>query len=724
MRDECALASAAPGVIAGEMSDLELTLSDRLRQAQTARQAGKLAEAAQLYRAILDRDGDNPVALHLLGVIEFQQGNASNAARLIDKALALRPDYVEAWMDRGNTLCASDQPQQALPYYDQALLIAPDHAGALYNRGYALQLLHRPEEALANYDQALAANPNQAEILNNRGNVLGTLKRWHAALTSFDRALSIRPHFAAALSNRGNPLAELGRFPEALESYEQALTIDPNYADALYGRGNVLREMNCWQAAIESYTRALAIKPDHIAAKFALCIAELPILYSDEPEIALRRAAFEQRLRALCDEFDGDGTSAKWADGVADTPFYLAYQGYNDRDLQAQFGALVSRIMRARYGPAQLPSPPQPSEPVRVGFVGGHFRRHSASTLQLRGWITQLDRRQFRICGYHTGFEEDDETKFYAASCDRFVRGPMLLDDWRETILADAPHVVIYPETMMDATAVALAAQRLARVQCSGWGHPGTSGLPTIDYFLGGDLMEPIDGQDHYSERLVRLPNLGGYVEPIDLPAASVGRDELGLRPGATVYWCGQSVFKYLPQFDRVFTGIASVVDNCQFVFFEHQKAAQVTELFRMRLERAFALFGMRAADYCVFLPRMPFAKFSAIFDQCDVVLDSIGFTGCNTTIASLSHRLPIVTVAGPLMRGRQTQGILKMMGVTETVAETVDEYVAIAIRLAQDLRWRMAIRARMAEHSHEIYRDRSCIVALEEFLNRVAREG
>jgi protein O-GlcNAc transferase len=82
------------------------------------------------------------------------------------------------------------------------------------------------------------------------------------------------------------------------------------------------------------------------------------------------------------------------------------------------------------------------------------------------------------------------------------------------------------------------------------------------------------------------------------------------------------------------------------------------------------------------------------------------------------------VTVSGPLMRGRLSLGILQMMGVTETVTETIDDYVGVAVRLARDVPWRLAVRERMSANKHKVYRDRTCIVALEEFLGRVARDA
>src|SRR5262249_1315070 len=353
-----------------------------------------------------------------------------------------------------------------------------------------------------------------------------------------------------------------------------------------------------------------------------------------------------------------------------------------------------------------------------------YFLRHSNWKIPIRGWLSQLDRSRFQIFGYHTGSERDAETAEAAALCSRFVHGPLPLDRWRQSILDDAPHVLIYPEVGMDGVAAQLAAQRLAPVQCNSWGHPQTSGYPTLDYFLSSDLMEPPDAQDHYTEQLIRLPNLSIYYEPpVNVPVA-LDRVELGLRPTATVYWCSQTLFKYLPQFDQVFPRIARQVGDCQFTFIQITRNPHVTELFRKRLDRAFAAFGLNASDHCVLLPPLAHERFVAAIGQCDLVLDSIGWSGCNSTLESLAHDLPIVTMTGDFMRGRHTTAILEMMGIGETTAQTIDDYVSIAIGLAQNPQARMALKTKISQNKHRLYRDRDCILALETFLDRVARRG
>src|SRR5262245_8368989 len=641
-----------------------------------------------------------------------------------DRAIAIKPGDPGGLVGRGMTLQNVGRHEDALICYDEALRIKPAHLDAFLNLGITLRSLQRYAESLVCLDKAIAIKPDCADAFRIRAATLQQWRRFDEAMTCLDRAIAIAPNDTEAVIGRGVVLKEQGKRDEAVAWFEQVLTTKPEFADAYYHLGLGYYEQGRLDQAIAQFERALAIRPNSAEFKLALCMGQLAVLYMDEAEIEQRRAAYQERLMGLCDEVDRNGTYCDLAQAFGSIqPFLLAYQGYNDRALQGVYGSLACRIMAESHPPVALAEPPGVVERVRVGIVSGFFCSHSNWKIPIKGWLSQLDRREFELSGYYTGSKEDGETRRAVALCDRFVQGPMSIERWRQTISADAPHVLIFPEVGMDRATAQLAAQRLAPVQCNSWGHPDTSGLPTLDYYLSSDLMEPADGEEHYTERLVRLPNLSIYYEPSDLAPISLARSDLALRATATVYWCGQSLYKYLPQFDEVFPRIARDVGDCQFVFIQYQGGTHVTEMFKKRLGRAFAAVGSRAEDYCVFLPRLDQPRFVAAVGLSDIVLDSIGWSGCNSTLESLPFDLPVVTMTGSLMRGRHSTAILEMMGVTETIARTVDEYVSTAVRLASDLPWCTAVRSRIAENKHRIYCDDACISALGEFLNRVARQ-
>jgi protein O-GlcNAc transferase len=194
------------------------------------------------------------------------------------------------------------------------------------------------------------------------------------------------------------------------------------------------------------------------------------------------------------------------------------------------------------------------------------------------------------------------------------------------------------------------------------------------------------------------------------------------MRPDAVVFWSGQSLYKYLPQHDFVFAKIAKAVGNCQFVFLIHPKETPIADLFRRRLKSVFSQWGLKVMDHCLFLERLSTDRFIAAVGNCDVFLDSIGWSGCNSTLESLVHNLPVVTLRGALMRGRHSSAILDRIGIDETVADSIDEYVSIATRLGTNSAERRRVSLQIDRNKHRIYRDRACIARLEDFIDNAAR--
>jgi protein O-GlcNAc transferase len=718
--------------------------------------AGRLRDAERMYRLACDAAPNDARAFHLAGIVSHQLGR-DDAAALIGRAVTLNPGLAEAHNDRGAILAAGGSFAEALPCFERAVEINPRYAEARSNLGRALRAVGRAGEAPMQFEQVVKAAPNSplahfdlASALEGAGQfdpaerhyrsaialrgdlvdahiqlaaLLQKTGRLADALASAERAVAIAPNDAGARNNLGNVLRAMDRRDDAMAQYRSALRIDPNSFAAHYNLGVALRGEALIAEAREHFSRALAVKPDFLEAELACCMAELPALYEYPAEIDERRAAYADRLKKFSQKLETGKGPAALVDAIGShQPFYLPYQGHNDRELQSLYGSAVCSVLAARFATPALPPPPAAHEPIRLGIVSGFFRQHSNWKIPVKGWLNMLNRDRFRIFGYHTGVERDGETAIAAALCDGFREGPLSLEAWRNTIGADAPHMLLFPEIGMDKVSAQLAGMRLARVQCTSWGHPVTSGFPTIDYFISSDLMEPADAGMHYSEKLVRLPNLSIYYEPVDVPEVQIDRAELGLRDGAVVYWCAQSLPKYLPQYDAVFARIASEVPGCQFVFIEFAGGKGVTELFKTRLDRAFGSFGLAARNHCVYLPRLAPERFAAAIGSCDIVLDSIGWSGCNSILESLAHDLPVVTLAGDLMRGRHAAAILTRMGVRETTARNVDEYVSIAAALGRDELGRQEASSRISSNKHRVCRDLECIAGLESFIEKAVR--
>jgi protein O-GlcNAc transferase len=722
-----------------------------------ASQHGDKERALTLIGKAIEIKPDAPMFHNNLGNILAELGYADEALGAFERVLELKPGFVPALYNLGNLHHRADRLELALQNYQNALQIDAEFLPARAGLGNVLLELQRHAEAEAQFNQAVAADPEWPEAFAGLGNVCFEQRRFEAASQHYRKSFSLDPHNPQLLVRLGNAQCGLDDFSGAMDTFksaiamapdmpdgfyalgcvhlhqgrlqdatialEQALNLDSGYADAHYNLGNVLRMQGKLELAMGSFERALTLKPDFTAARWAHCIAQIPIIYDSNENLLAWRARYRASLERLRQELPlqtAQQVAAATAAVGTVQPFYLAYQGMNDRDVQSLYGELVCRIQAAGYG-ATVEAKRKARGPharPRIGFVSGFFYHHSNWKMPLKGWIEQLDQQRFELFGYYTGqpSKMDAVTEDARRSMKNF-RVETRFEEMMQAILDDELDVLIYAEIGMDPMTVRLAGLRLAPVQCSSWGHPDTSGMPTIDYFLSSDLMEAPNADAHYSEKLVRLPNLSIHYTPLQYPAVRYTRADFGLDPGKTVYFCAQSLFKYLPKHDDIFARIAQQVPDCQFAFLDYPNSPWLTEIFRKRIERAFAAHGLNSTHHVVIVRHLNQAEYHGLNTVSDIFLDSIGWSGCNSTLEAIACDLPIVTMAGELMRGRHTLAFLRMMGLDDLVAPDQEEMISTAVRLGTDAAARRGVSDRIAAGKHKLYGDMECIKALEDFL-------
>lgn len=646
---------------------------------------GRPDEALPHLRRALEKVGpDQETEVRLALAVAFRRlGDPRRAAEEYAHVAAGRPGSAEAWLNLGAARADAGDLSAATEALARARELDPAALPPRRALARVLNDLGRGADAQAECEAGLRQRPDDPPLV-----------------LSLARALKLqgRPERCAAVLRRG--LAATPDDPRLLFNLAGALKDDGRTDEALA----VLRDL-------------VARHPDDGAARLLLCTTYLPALYAAEDEVERRREDYARALADLSRWVERRPAALADAVGVSQ-PFHLPYQGRNDRELQAAYGRMVARAMAAVRPPAVLPPPPSIGEKVRVGVVSGFFRAHANWRMPIEGWARGLDRNRFRLFGYHTSGEQDATTAEAATLFERFVQGPLPTERWREEIAADAPHVLIHPEVGMDPAALRLAAQRLAPLQCASWGHPVTTGLPTMDLFLSSDAMEPMDGQDAYTERLVRLPGLSTVVRRRGPPRSRSSRAELGLPEAGVVFWCGQSPFKYLPRQLDFLARIAAEAPDAVFVFAAFPGSDRLTALFAARVVAAFQRRPPARAAQVRVLPRMTAEAFTAAMATADVVLDSLDWSGCNTLVEAVEAGLPIVTTPGRFMRARHGAALLSVMGLEDRVCRDADDYVATAVRLSRDPEARSAFAALIASRRSRLFEDTRSVEGLNDVLD------
>jgi predicted O-linked N-acetylglucosamine transferase (SPINDLY family) len=318
----------------------------------------------------------------------------------------------------------------------------------------------------------------------------------------------------------------------------------------------------------------------------------------------------------------------------------------------------------------------------------------------------------------------DKETSYAQSVSTSFEEGARSLAKWVEAILNRQLDVLIYPDIGMEPMTVKLASLRLAPVQMASWGHPETTGLPTMDYYLSAQDLEPSGAQDNYTEQLICLPHLGCCYLPALVDSVPPDFSRLSIDATVPVLLCPGTPFKYAPEHDGIFVDIALALGQCQFIFFipESGVLSYLSDKLRQRLESAFAEAGLKMSDYCFFIHWQNKAAFYGLMKQADVFLDTIGFSGFNTAMQAIECALPVVTREGLFMRGRLASGILRRMGLIELIVNTKREYVNLVVKLVRDKAYRQDIARRIVTLRPALYGDVEPVRALQDFLLSIVK--
>ena len=423
----------------------------------------------------------------------------------------------------------------------------------------------------------------------------------------------------------------------------------------------------------------------------------LPSLYRSEEEIDLWRGRFSGAIDEL-GRANYDPREAFDALPSLET-FRLPYHMRNDREILSRLGdVLVSRIAQRVLPDLCLPIDPRPRQgKLKVGYIGGNLNMNNGGNWSL-GWLKNHGEDIETHAIYLRGLRDSTTLKFQQAA-DHFYQFVGDVPKNARLIKSLGLDVLIYPEIGLGRENFPYAVLRLAPVQCTAWGHPDTSGLPTIDYYLSSELMEPVNGQDAYREQLIRLPGSGLCYPRSEIPIGKMQKSDFGLDEGPLLLSC-QNPIKLHPRWDHLYAEICERTGR-PIVFLEGLFID--VSLIKERMAKA----GVNA----IWMPRLNMSEFKSLLAIADVNIDTPGWNGGNTTVEALTAGTPVVSFPGEFMRGRHGLAFLTLAGVPGLVAQSEEGFVDLACDFARQ-------RAAMSDLDADwLYDDLKPVAALDEFI-------
>lgn len=723
---------------------------------------GQLAQAQADCDALLALDPQHADALHVRALLAYRQQELAAALIYVKRALKRAPRAALFHNSLGiilnqasleatnqpaaNQATANQQTREAAAAFREALRLDPACAPAAHNLGDLLEKQGQRAEAKQLYLKALKQQPNFPEALNSLGALFISENQFPEAVQALTAALRLRPNYAKAQYHLARALKALGQRQDALTLLRQAVQLDASLPEAWHDLGVLLKEAGAHADAIASFEQAVARKPEQIESYFNIgnCYYELGLgdqsrawfarAQAIKPSDALKlRTAFslpgfydsQEQLDATRAQFTADleqllAENLRIDDPIQEiglTPFFLAYQGHNDVELLSRVAEVLLKAcpalgFRAPHCSETLPD--VSGRRVELGFISSYFGREHIVNRSVAGLIASIPRDRFRVTILHLD-GPCEEIRQTLQEGDQLVKVPYALPEARARIAAEKLDILFYTDLGLEPWTYFLSFARLAPVQCTCGGHPVTSGVPNVDFYLSSALDEIPEAQAHYRERLVQLPDRPVCYFPAAVPELPRTRADFGLSEERRFYFCPMTPFKLHPATDELFGKLLRADPAGEIVFvINHQR-----ELWE-RLQARFARTLPDVAARLRYLPHQTMPEFVALLRLADVLLDTPAFNGGTTSFEALAVGTPIVTLPGEFFRQRVTYGMYKWMGMFDCVAQDADDYVRLALEIAQQPARRAALKEKILARNHILFGQVTGIHQEVEFLLNV----
>jgi protein O-GlcNAc transferase len=706
-------------------------------------EAGQLTLAQAECEQVLRLDPHHAEALHVRGLIAFRQGALPDALDYVKRALKKAPRTALFLNSLGIIRQAMNQAEEAEAAYRAALRADPACASAAHNLGDVLEAQGRWAEAAQCYQQAIRHQPNFPEALNNLGALLIRAENYADAARHLSAAIRLRPDYAKAHYHLARALRALGRRDEAqaalqqtvklnpalaegwhdlglvrkeqgaareaVAAFEESVRLNPALAEGYLNLGNIFYELGLADKSREYFEQAQAVRPsDALKVRSAL---SLPGCYDSREQMEEARSQLEADLdRLMAEELRIDDPNEE----VALTPFFLAYQGKNDVRLLSRVAELFLKACPALGYVAphcREPRPAMEARRIEIGFISSYFGREHIINRSVSGMIAKLPRDHFRVTLLHLD-GPCAEILGALRDSDRLVKVPFALAAARARIAAEKLDILFYTDLGLEPWTYFLSFARLARVQCTCGGHPVTSGVPNVDYYISSSLDEAPQAREHYREQLALLPHRPVCYYPAAVAELNKTRADFGLSDERRVYLCPMTPFKLHPETDELFGRILRADPAGEIVFvLNHQR-----ELWQ-RLQARFARTIPDAAPRLRYLPFQSLPDFVALLRLADVILDTPAFNGGTTSLEALAVGTPMVTLPGEFFRQRATYGLYQLMGLLDCVARDADDYVRLALEIARNPERRAGIQQQILARNQILFGQETGIRELSSLL-------
>jgi predicted O-linked N-acetylglucosamine transferase (SPINDLY family) len=695
---------------------------------------------------------NNSDAYHNLGLLEFMLGNSEKADKLIRKALTInyniiyeeslvKINYKENTVDltinnkshiKNNNINKAYQLKilsliRNNDYNTVLTLIENDKKNkntVFYYKvkGLIKHRMGQLEEAIENFKLALEYEPNDVETLANYGASLTDNGIYSEALKVLEYGYKISNTNKIILNNLIVYYLRIKDISKAYSYCEEILKVEKTNPSILAMSAEVLYDSGQWKKSLKLHRQALKYSNNNIIYKIRYALALIPNVYEKEKYLNIGRKLYYKKMSIIYNEIQTKEHSL--SDLIASIsvrmPYYIAYSTENNINLLKIYGDICIFIMN-KYKEKGFFKELKYSETrqikIKLGIVSSDIKYHSVWNAFLKGIIANIDSSKIELNIYSINTIRDVETLYAISKSNKFIDGKRTLDEWINLIVNDNNDILLYPEIGMNPLINQIAAFKPAKYQFISWGHPETSGLSTIDYYLSTELLETHLSQENYVEKLIKLKGIGTCYNPPSLESPKFNLEQFGISKDSKVVLCLGAPNKFMPQYDYIYENILR--DNDCHLIFMHDTAGMSRTLEKRILNR----FKNKDCIHKIhFIPFLTREGFNGIMNVSTLLVDTIGFSGFNTAMQAVGNNLPVVTLPNRFMRSKNAYAINKILNLDDIIAYNFEEFFKIIQRLLNDKIFYHDIKIKIKEREKLLYNDINSVRQLEDFIYKVVK--
>lgn len=668
---------------------------------------GELKRAEIICNSLLKINPNLSDIYNLLSVIENKRGNLQQCIKYGEKAVQLNPDNHLYHSNLGEFYKKNGDINNAIKSLKKAIQINPDFHGSKYNLANILKSTGNKEEAEQLYKQAIELNPDDIQSYQNLGNLYSESFNYQASADYYLAGLRIDPHNYDLMSGLGWAFTQLEDYFQAEYYYKIALVLKPDHLKSLKTLSVMFENQGRFAEGIAYYKKYLeySVKENNPEIDKQLHLdMTVPTFNLTNFEIDNFRKKIFERLDKYSD-FPYD-ENYLFVDENVHIHAQLAYHGRDNKEIKTRYADIFKNCFpenKVSFSTGK----------IKIGFLitknnEGMFARFMV------GIVNNLPLNDFEI---YIICNENGWYKFIKNIVLNTIK-PVFINEIinqnTKTVLELKLDILYYWEAGTDSQNYFLPFFRLAPVQCTSLGWPDTTGIKNMDYFISSDLIEITDADNHYTEKLVRLKKLPFNYEKPKLPEI-IPLEEFGLSKENNIYFCAQNLRKLHPDFDNLVAEILRK-DEKGIVVFAKNRYEYTTELLKLRI----TITNPDIAERVIFLDRMSHNKYLSMIYHSDVLLDSLYFGGGTTSYEAFAMNRPVVTLPWTYERGRFTLGCYKQMGIDECVVNNFDEYISLAVKIANDKDYRNNIISQIETKNHLLFSDISVVQEYSNFFKKV----